>query len=46
MLTRSRTHPSPLGVFINQKEAEVVDDFTYHNSCINSNGKLDKELLH
>ena len=28
------THPSPLGVFIDQKEVEVVDDFTQLGSVL------------
>ena len=38
------THPFPSGVFIDQKEVDVVDDFTNLGSSINSNGDTDKEL--
>ena len=37
------THPPPTSVYIDQKEVEVVDIFTYLGSSINSNGDLDKE---
>ena len=38
----SGMHPFSSGVFIDQKE--VVDDFIYLGSSINSNGDMDKEL--
>ena len=38
------THLPPTSVYIDQKEVEVVDNFTYLGSSINSNGDMDKEL--
>ncbi|KAI8487026.1 hypothetical protein Bbelb_352860 [Branchiostoma belcheri] len=42
MLTGS--HPPPTAVFIDGKEVETVQNFTYLGSSINSNGDMDKEL--
>ncbi|KAI8508065.1 hypothetical protein Bbelb_143050 [Branchiostoma belcheri] len=42
MLTGS--HPPPTSVFIDGKEVEIVQNFTYLGSSINSNGDMDKEL--
>ena len=38
------THPPPTSVYIDQTEVEVVDNFTYLGSSINSNENMDKEL--
>ena len=38
------THPPPTSVYIDQKEVEVVDNFTCLGSSINSNGDMDKKL--
>ena len=38
------TLPSPSGVSIDQNEVEVVDDFTYLGSFINSSGDIGKKL--
>ncbi|CAH1239030.1 Hypp5694 [Branchiostoma lanceolatum] len=38
------THPPPTSVTIDQTEVEVVENFTYLGSSINSRGDMDKEL--